>query len=180
MRTMKFLVLFLCLAATLVLSCKTQPTIPSYYAPGLVDPQVTEVAPDGKLVKVNIGMLDKVHVGQRLYVLRSNQLVGMLTVTKPTSYTSECAIVASKNTNKPPPDTKVALGNIRVGDRVARELKYVPRAGFPGDRVPYLVPIPYEPDNASLKGGAKEIVIPRDLVEQWRREHPPAQTPPSK
>jgi len=170
MQTMKRVVLFCGLAAVLALSCQSQPTTP-VGASRLIDPQVISVSADGKQAKINIGELDKVRPGQTLYVTRNNQLAGMLTVIKPGAYTSECLITASRTVSKLPADSSVALGNIRAGDRVAREFQHITRAGVARDRIPDKVPVPVESDNASLPGGV--ILIPRDQYDQWQKDHPP-------
>jgi len=144
----------------------------------LVDAQITEVSSDGAQAKVNIGVFDDVHVGQRLYVIRNDQLVGMLIVRQPDVYSSDCGVIEPREGSRFPDNAAVRIGKVRIGDLVVRKLSSVTRAragmGLPLDKVPRMVPVPYEPDNAT--GSALETVIPRDQVEQWKKEHPLLQT----
>jgi len=140
-------------------------------APRLVDPQVIAVSADGRQAKINIGEMDKVRPAQMLYVVRNNQLAGMLNVVKPGAYTSDCLIIASRSVSKLPADAPVALGNIRVGDRVAREFSSIMRPGIARNRVTDKVPVAVESDNAMTP--ASVLLIPRDQYDQWKKDHPP-------
>lgn len=177
MQLSRFFAAVLCpMTALFALSCTAQQTNP---VGRLVDPQVIEVTDGGRQAKVNIGLFDDVHGGQTLYVVRANRPVGRLMVMRPGEYSSECAVVASKKMSELDKDAPVRLADVRVGDLVVRRFAEVSRAGQIRDKVPRMVPIPYEPDDtgtlAEREEGKRTVSprqIPRDQVDQWKREHP--------
>ena len=164
----------LCAAAGLaVLSCESQPPPVNVY--DVVAPQIIKVSSDGLHADVNIGMFDGMHAGQRLYVVRDQKLAGMLTVTRPLDYSSECVVVASNQVSDVDPGAEVDLKNVRVSDLVVTRTKYISGAGLMKERVPRMVPVPYDAydsETETLKVGGREIKIPRDQVEQWKKDHP--------
>ena len=165
-------------SAVMMLSCESQDL--NVY--DMVSPQITEVSDDGRIAKVNIGSWDGVHAGQRLYVVRGNELGGMLTVLRPFQYQSECVVTASKGVSNLYGDAKVAMIKVKRGDLVVRKTKYITGAGLTRDRVPRMVPTPYtayDADNETLTVGSQEIKIPRDQVEQWKKDHPLVKTGPA-
>jgi len=169
----KHILALLCLISpAAMLSCEGQPPVNVH---DVVAPQIIEVSPDGKLCKVNIGMFDGIRAGQRLYVVRNNQLAGYLAVKRPLDYYSECIVVASKEVTELDKAVPVDLVKLRVGDHVVTKTKYISGAGLMRERVPRMVPVPYEaydPETEKLKVAGREVTIPRDQVEQWKKEHP--------
>jgi|GEM_PF-3570602 hypothetical protein len=168
----KHIVLLLALAAAAVLSCQNQTsttTLP--VMPGFVEPQVVSVSADGKQATVNIGVMDKIRPAEMLYVVRNNRLVGMLSVRKPSTYTSDCTILASKSMTTMPPGSAVTLGNIAAGDHVVKNWPSVAPAGLMHDQVQEKVSVTIPSDNATTPG--KTILVPRDQYDQWMKDHPP-------
>lgn len=156
----------------------------------MIDPTVIEISKDGQTAKVNMGVFDGVHGGQRLYVARQNKLVGVLTVRKIDAYSSECLVVSSTDVSEGNPDA--TLDHIRPGDNVHRELMGLTRPGMPKEKVLRMVPVPYEAQEKpvdttqnpatttdSTKTTVREIqppAIPRDQVDDWIKTHPKLKT----
>ncbi|HUW56378.1 MAG TPA: hypothetical protein VMZ92_07055 [Planctomycetota bacterium] len=177
MRTAGQIILLACAAA--LLSCEGE----TYNVAEMVDPKVTEISADGREAKVNIGMFDEVHVGQRLWVVRGNRPVGILVVRDAKDYSSDCVVVASKKVSEMPVVDGVELANIHPGDLVVRTFKGITQAGALREKVPRMVPVPYEVPEETVAEVDKELggpearreawkKIPRDQVEAWRRRHP--------
>lgn len=181
----KFAAAILALSLCALCSCAGQP---AQMTGRMVDPTVASVASDGKTAKVNIGYFDGVHVGQRLYVVRQNKLIAMLTVRKPETYSSDCLVVASGQVTQG--HAANSLGTIHAGDNVFRSMAGLTLpGGRPGEQVPRMVPVPYEPadqlgaqqessdNNAERKARlVQPPVIPRDQVENWMKTHPEFKT----
>jgi hypothetical protein len=177
------------LLALSVLSCESGPPTAAPSPAQMIDPQVTWVSSDGKNAKVNIGVLDQLHVGQRLYAVRDNKMAGLLMVTKPESYWSECLVTASRDVTKADAKAEDQLVRLRVGDHVVREFRNIAQTGLPREQVPRMVPVPYQPEapkkaeepppkddlEARKRALMKDVqipVIPREAVEQWIKDHP--------
>jgi hypothetical protein len=173
----KHITLFLVLTALSALSCHNQPTTSAGML-ALVDPQVLSVSPDGKQAKVNLGEMDRVQPAEILYVVRNNRLVGILSVSKPSPYTSDCRIMTTKNTTKRPPGALMNLGTICVGDRVVKHWPVITPPELTHDRVVDKIPITIPADNATSPG--KVILIPRNQYDQWMKDHPPKPMLPTK
>ena len=156
-----------------IVSC-TMPASPPY---AMVDPRVMSVQNDGKTARINIGMYDQVHDGQLLYVVRDHKMIGMLTATQVSDYWTECRVTASSKVSQV--DMKMStLSDIRAGDLVVRQFKDVADTGLPRERVPRMVPVPYQPADCATttppKQNIQEPVVPRDMMEAWIKAHPPA------
>jgi len=99
-------------------------------------------------------------------------------VRQPDVYSSDCGVMQRQEGGRFPANEAVNIGKVHVGDLVVRKLSSVTRAragmGLPLDKVPRMVPVPYEADNST--GSVTETVIPRDQVEQWKKEHPVLET----
>jgi hypothetical protein len=183
------------LAAALVIlplltSCSTPPPAPYQ----MVDPRVMSVGNDGTTAKINIGTFDHVRPGELLYVVRDHKMIGMLTVDRISDYWSDCRVTASKTVSKMDPAAS-PLGDVRVGDIVMREFKDIADVGLPKERVPRMVPVPYQPADPytepktpppateleARKLAAKQNiqlpVIPREQVDEWIKMHPTPAAP---
>ncbi len=167
---MKKLLLAACGLSLLALWSCDAPTVQTGR---MVDPIVIEVSNKGQEAKVNIGELDGVHAGQRLYVARANKLVGLLAVRKMDAYISECIVVASKDISTG--QGAAGLDSIRVGDVVHRDFMGMTRPGNPKEKVERMVPVPYQPaktpgqpDNLTVI----ENLVPRDKIDDWVKKHP--------
>ena len=169
----------LLLLAGALASCESQPQMMGR----MVDPIVTEVGNDGKTAKVNMGAYDGVHGGQKLYVARNNQLVGILAVRKMETYASECLVVASRDVSQG--QATQVLARVQAGDKVYQSMSGFTRPGMPSEQVPRMVPVPYEEQEKPVdttqnppdpnKPTVKDVrvpVIPRDQVDEWMKTHP--------
>ena len=186
MKTLSFAAVLL--AAAVMTSCSTPPPAPYQ----MVDPRVMSVDNDGATAKINIGTFDQVRPGQLLYVVRDHKMIGMLTVEKISDYWSDCRVTASSKVSKV--DLKTSpLGEVRVGDIVMREFKDIADVGLPKERVPRMVPVPYQPADPvpepaastseieARKLAAKQNiqlpVVPREQVNEWIKMHPTPAAP---
>jgi hypothetical protein len=121
--------------------------------------KVTKLDWAGRVAMVDVGRLDGVHAGHKLYTLRNDQLTGLMIPVQAFERQSICVVGAL------PPG--MSSGKVRVGDRVTVH----PRGAFPKATIPDSVTKQMDIARGPIPGEAKLKSLQETITAILREKH---------